>query len=69
MSSSSLTIETSLAVESRVGVWDWPCCCRRDRQWVNRENLSMARVTGLEDLLDTIDLIFTVEQHIQGRIV
>ena len=56
------TIETSLAVENKLGVWDWPCCCRNNKQWINRENLAMAKVTGLEDLLDTIDQIFSVKQ-------
>ena len=57
---SGLTIETSLKVENKLGLWDWPCCNKR-KQWVNRDNLSLVRVSGLEDVLDQIDQICSVE--------
>ena len=57
---SGLTIETSLKVENNLGLCDWPCCNKR-RPWVNRDNLSLGRVSGLEDILDQIDQICSVE--------
>ena len=57
---SGLTIETSLKVENKLGLCDWPCCSKR-KAWVNRDNLSPGRVSGLEDILDQIDQICSVE--------
>ena len=57
---SGLTIETSLKVENKLGLCDWPCCSKR-KSWVNRDNLNLVRVSGLEDILDKIDQICSVE--------
>ena len=56
---SGLTIESSLRVENRLGLCDWPCCNKR-KPWVNRDNLALVKVAGLEDILDQMDQIFTV---------
>jgi len=53
---SGLTIESSLRVENRLGLCDWPCCSKR-KPWVNRDNLALVRLTGLEEILDTVDQI------------
>ena len=59
---SGLTIETSLKVANQMGLCDWPCCSKR-KPWVNRDNLALVKVSGLEleDILDQIDQIFSVE--------
>ena len=57
---SGLTIESSLRVENRLGLCDWPCCSKR-KPWVNRDNLALVRLTGLEEILDTVDQICSVE--------
>ena len=63
---SGLTIESSLRVENRLGLCDWPCCSKR-KPWVNRDNLALLRLTGLEEILDTVDQICSVEFIIVTR--
>ena len=53
------SIETSLKVDNKLGLWDWPCCPKM-KAWVDRDNLLGAKVTGLEELLDQIDQILSV---------
>ena len=57
---SGFSIEASLDVSNKLGVCDWPCCSKR-KAWVNRDNLAMVKVTGLDELLDQIDQICSVE--------
>ena len=56
---SGYSIETSLKVNNKLGLWDWPCCPKM-KAWVDRDNLLGAKVTGLEELLDQIDQILSV---------
>ena len=63
---SGLTIETSLKVANQMGLCDWPCCSKR-KPWVNRDNLALVRLPGLEEILDTVDQICSVEFIIVTR--
>ena len=56
-----MSIRTSFKVSSKVGICDWPCFSKK-RNYIDRENLSLCRVSGLEDLFDQIDDIFSVRK-------
>ena len=56
---SGLTVEASLKVENQLGLCDWPCCNQR-KPWVNRDNLALVKVSGLQEILDQMDQIFSV---------
>ena len=41
------------------GLCSWPCSAAA-KPYLDRENLSWARVAGLEEIFDKIDIIFSV---------
>ena len=51
------------SVTNLAGLCDWPCH-RPLRPYLTRENLAWARVAGLEEIFDKIDIIFSVRQPI-----
>merc|ERR1711874_5180 len=55
---SSMSIQTSFKVSSKVGACDWPCFPKKS-DYIDRENLSLCRVRRLEEVFDKIDDIFS----------
>ena len=51
--------DTTLRLETKIGVCDYPCCSRT-RSWVDREGVETSGVRGLGDVLDKIDQILSV---------
>ena len=56
-----MSIQTSFKVSSKVGSCDWPCFSTK-RNYIDRDNLSLTSVSGLEDIFDQIDDIFSVSK-------
>ena len=50
---------TTLRLETKIGVCDFPCCSNT-RPWVDREEANTSSVGGLGDVLDKIDQILSV---------
>ena len=50
---------TTLKLQTNIGVCDYPCCSNT-RPWVDREEADISSVGGLEDVLDKIDQILSV---------
>ena len=60
-----MSIQTSFKVSAKVGTCDWPCFSKKS-YYIDRENLSLCRVSGLEDLFDKIDDLFSVSRDRRG---
>ena len=58
-----MSIQTSFKVSSKVGACDWPCFPKKS-DYIDRENLSLCRVRGLEEVFDKIDDIFSVSEDL-----
>ena len=56
-----MSIQASFKVSSKVGSCDWPCFSTK-RNYIDRDNLSLCRLSGLEDIFDQIDDIFSVSK-------
>ena len=57
------TDNTSLIVETNIGICDYPACSNT-RPWVQRQEADTNSVRGLQDVLDKIDQILSVRTYI-----